>query len=125
MPPAKLNDVQKMDLLVRYIGGERPVKLAESFQISPRTVFNTLARNGIHRCRCADVHFARRENSVWAIAAKTGQDESSPRLGTGGVITGLSSKRISITWEGWGPDVFDVDQAGKFFTFKRELELFT
>jgi len=116
-----LTDTQRMGLICDYVGGSKVKDLIEPLGISERTGFNVLSRVGVHRCRCGDVHVKDVGNCVWALR------DSPPHLlkaGMAGRITGVAVKRVSIMWSNGQGEIIDCDNAGKLFTFKRDLELF-
>lgn len=121
MPPMILTDAQRMGLISGYVGGAKIKDLIKPLAISERTGFNMIARVGVHRCRCGDIHIKDVGVCVWAL-------EDSPsqcKKGAGGRIVGVSAFRVAIKWNGSSlQDVIDTSNAGKLFTFKRELELF-
>ncbi len=110
-----------MSLISGYVGGAKIKDLIKTLEISERTGFNMIARVGVHRCRCGDIHIKDVGNCVWSLV------DNSPfcKKGIGGRIVGVSAFRVAIAWNGYsGQDVLDIEHAGKMFTFKRELELF-
>jgi len=117
-----LTDAQRMGLISGYVGGAKIKDLIKPLEISERTGFNTIARVGVHRCRCGDVHIKDVGTCVWSLV----DNQPFCKKGTGGRLVGVSAFRVAIKWNGYsGQDVVDAVHAGKFFTFKRELELFT